>query len=153
MSARGTVNRADFCNNVTLHLLRQVIWGDIWKRTVEKNEINANNETLHLLRQLSFLALFFRKSIVQWKKSNKCYQYDFASSHKSHLRRHLKSHSQTFLGQTIWGHIWKRTVERGQTNITNELWQSPVWSGSTDNDNLVLKDYASSQAGNLRTLV
>ena len=52
------------------------------------------------------------------------------------------------LSQAIWGHIWKRTVERGQTNITNELWQSPVWSGSTDNDNLVLKDYASSQAGN-----
>ena len=37
--------------NVTMHLLRQAIWGHIWKHTVEKNQVNATNVTLPLLRQ------------------------------------------------------------------------------------------------------
>ena len=66
---------------------------------------------------------------AQWKKSNKCNQCDYSSSHTSHLRRHLTTHrkSQTNanyvtmppLGQTLWGHIWKHTVEKNQTNATN----------------------------------
>ena len=35
--------------NVTLHSLRQAIWGRIWKHTVEKSQRNAKNVTLHLL--------------------------------------------------------------------------------------------------------
>ena len=63
------------------------------------------------------------------EKSNKCNQCDYSSSHTSHLRRHLTTHrkSQTNanyvtmppLGQTLWGHIWKHTVEKNQTNATN----------------------------------
>ena len=31
---------------------------------------------------------------AQWRKVKKCNQYNFASSHASHLNRHLKTHSE-----------------------------------------------------------
>ena len=61
------------------------------------------------------------------EKSKKCNQCDFASSYAHHLRRHLKMHSgeslkkctdvtMPLLRQALWGHIWKYTVEKSQTN-------------------------------------
>ena len=34
-----------------MHHLRQAIWGDIWKHTVEKNQTSATNATMHPLKQ------------------------------------------------------------------------------------------------------
>ena len=36
---------------MTVHPHRQAVWGHIWKRTVEKRQINATNATMPLLRQ------------------------------------------------------------------------------------------------------
>ena len=37
--------------SVTLHQSMQAIWGDIWKRTVEKNKTSVTIVTLHQSRQ------------------------------------------------------------------------------------------------------
>ena len=44
-------NAQTIATNVTLNLLKQAIWGNIWKRTVEKSQIDATNVTLHPLIQ------------------------------------------------------------------------------------------------------
>ena len=64
----------------------QDIWGQIWKRTVEKSQINVTNVTMRPLRQAIW------KRTVE-KKSNKCDQCDYVSSQAGHLRTHLKTHS------------------------------------------------------------
>ena len=61
-------------------LILHAIWGDIWKRTVEKSQTNATNEET--------------SENTQWKTSkNKCSQCDYASSLAGDLRRHIKMHS------------------------------------------------------------
>ena len=55
--------------NVTLPLLRQAIWGHIWKRTVEKSQINAANVTLPLLWHVIMrrhLKTHWRKVKLKW---------------------------------------------------------------------------------------
>ena len=54
------------------------------------------------------------------------------------------------LGQTIWGHIWKRTAEKSQTNATNatmhaliqvfwgDIWKYTVEKSQTDATNVIL---------------
>ena len=37
--------------SIILHLLGQAIWGDIWRHTVEKRQTNATNVTMHPLRE------------------------------------------------------------------------------------------------------
>ena len=49
------------------------------------------------------------------EKSNKCNQCDYALS----LYRNVTYVTLHPPGQTIWGHIWKRTLEKSQTNATN----------------------------------
>ena len=55
---------------------------------------------------------------------------NFQNCLAGHLRRHMKTHTREKLknatnvtllplGQAIWGHTWKRTVEKCQTNATN----------------------------------
>ena len=59
-------------------------------------------------------------------------QCDFASSQAISLRVHLKTHggeiqtnatnmTMPLLMQAIWGHIWKRTVEKSQTNAVSVI--------------------------------
>ena len=47
--------------NVTLHPHRQAIWGDIWKRTVEKSQTNPTNVTLHPLTVQCFAVYYHIK--------------------------------------------------------------------------------------------
>ena len=47
-----TVKNRTSATNVTLHLLGQAAWWNIWKYTVEKNQINATNVIMHSLRQV-----------------------------------------------------------------------------------------------------
>ena len=65
---------------------------------------------------------------AQWReKSNKCNQYNFASSRAGNLMRHLKMHSREksinatnatrhFSKQAIWADIWKCTVKSNKCN-------------------------------------
>ena len=81
---------------MTLHPHRQAIWGDIWKRTVDKSQTNASNVNMHLLMQAIWGDI--------WKRTmqpmclcpfplQKCNLCDFASSRANNLRAHLKTHT------------------------------------------------------------
>ena len=91
-----------------MHLLRQAIWGNIWKDTVEKRQTNATNATMHPLGQ------------AIW----------------GHIWRHTVEKSQTnainvtllALRQAIWGIIWKFTVEKSQTNATSVIMHPLIWA-------------------------
>ena len=72
-----------------MHPHRQALWGDIWQRTVVKNQTNATNVTLHLHRQVIWGDIWKRNG----EKSNKCNQCDYASSREGNFRTHLKTHS------------------------------------------------------------
>ena len=82
--------------NVILPLLMQLIWGDIWKRTVEKSQTYATNVTMHLLRQAIWGHTW--KSTVEKSQTN-------ATCVTMHP-----------LTQAIWRGIWKSTVEKSQIN-------------------------------------
>ena len=107
---------------------RQAVWGEIWKPTVEKNQINATNVTMPRLRQVIW------KCIVEKSQTN-------TANVTLHVPRHLiwediwkhtveKSRTNATnvtlprLKQAIWGHIWKRTVEKRQTNAINVTFYS-----------------------------
>ena len=104
-------------NNVSLHPLGKVLWGNIWKYTAEKSWTNATNATLPLHRQAIWEYLWKHIEggkikqmhsvwlvwlcILSSGKSketssgnpNRCCQCDYSSSQASHLKRHLKTHS------------------------------------------------------------
>ena len=82
-----------------MHLVRQAIWGSIWKLAVEKSQTNATSATMHLLRQAIWGSIW--KLTVEKSQTN-------AASVTLHL-----------LIQAIWGNIWKYTVEKSQTNATS----------------------------------
>ena len=102
--------------NVPLPFFEQTIWGDIWKLTVEKSQTNAANVTLPFFRADNLTKHLKAHS---GEKSKKC-----------NLRTHLKTHCVeksnkcnqcdfAFFDQTILGDIWKHTVEKSLTNVTN----------------------------------
>ena len=84
---------------------------------------------------------FFKFENAHWYKSYECNQCDYASSQAGDLRNHLKIHSgeksnkcnqcdYAFSRQEIWGHIWKRTLEKSQINATNatmHLLRQAIW--------------------------
>ena len=76
--------------NVTMHRFMQAIWGHIWKRTVEKSHTNATNVT-----DASAHAHNLKTHLIMntGEKSNECIQCDYASSEASKLVRHLKTHT------------------------------------------------------------
>ena len=98
-------------------LLRQAIWGHIWKRTLEKNKINATNATMHLIRQAVwgdiwkiivyesktmqpmclwiFPVMWFEDTFekVQWANGKQMQLMRLCIFQASNLRRHLKTHS------------------------------------------------------------
>ena len=84
--------------SVTLHLVRQVIWGYIWRHTVEKTQTYATSVTLRPLMYI-FWGHIWKRSGEKLKKCDRCDLH--------HFRR------------AIWTAIWKHTVEKSQTNITN----------------------------------
>ena len=84
---KGQIN----ATNATLYLLRQAIWGHIWKRTVEKSQINAANVTMHLLMQEVWGHIW--KHTVEKSPTN------------------VTSVTLHALIQDLWEGIWKATVE------------------------------------------
>ena len=100
-----------------MHPQAQAIWGDIWKRTVEKSQSNATNVTLPLFR------------LAIW----------------GHIWKRTVGKSQTnatnvimpLLRQAIWGDIWKHTVGKSETNaasvtlpaLPQVLW-GDIWRGT-----------------------
>ena len=70
--------------SVALHSLRQAIWGDIWKHTVEKSRINVNSVAFHPLRQAIWRDIWKHSA----EKSNKCNKCDFALAPADNLRIH-----------------------------------------------------------------
>ena len=80
-------------------LLRQTIWDNIWKRTVEKSQTNATNVTMPLLRQ------------TIWDNISK------RTADESQIN--ATNVIMLLLGQAIWGNIWRHIVEKSPTNATN----------------------------------
>ena len=89
---------------------RQAVWGNIWKRTVEKSQTNATNVTMHPLRQAIWEHIL-KHTMVQ-------------------SRTNATSVTMHPLMQAIWEHIWKHTVEKNQTNVTSvtlHLFMQALW--------------------------
>ena len=163
---KHTVEKSQtYATNATMHCLRQTLWGHILKDTVEKNQTNAASVTLPALIQVLWgdiwkctaekskkmqsmwlcilTCMSFKDTfeITQWKKSNKCNQCDFASSYKSAMRIHLKTHNgeksyncnQCNYASSQAGHLrthLKNTIWKIQTNATNvimPLLRQAIW--------------------------
>ena len=98
-------------------VLRQAIWENIWKRTVEKSPTNATNAILH--PPMCKVWRLIWKHTVEKSQTN-------ATNVTLHPLR-----------QAIWGDIWKHTVEKSQTSATNVtlpalskvLW-GDIWRGT-----------------------
>ena len=82
-----------------MHLLRQAIWGHIWKHTAEKSWTNATNVNMPALIQVLWGRIW--KHTVEKSQTNVTY---------------VTLHP---LVQTIWGDIWRRTLEESYTSATN----------------------------------
>ena len=102
--------------NVTLHLLGQVIWGDIRKHTLEKSQINAINVTLHPHRQAIWGGIW--KHIVEKSQASATY-LDRVPAWLG--LGNLTKPTMPLLMQAIWGYIWKRTVEKSQITWPADL--------------------------------
>ena len=81
-----------------MHPLRRVIWGHIWKNTVEKRQANAACVILRALIQVLCGDM--------WKDT-----LDKSQTNATCVILHP-------IRQVIWGDIWKHTVEKSQTNAT-----------------------------------
>ena len=75
--------------NVTMNTQSQIIWENIWTHNLETNRLNATNVIIHPTMQEIWGHIW--KHIGE--KAYKCIQCDYASSHASNLRRHLKARS------------------------------------------------------------
>ena len=87
--------------NVTLQLFMHAVWGHIWKPTLENNCTNATYVTMNLFGQAIWGHI--------WKLTLEINHTD-ATNATMHLLR-----------QAIWGHIWKRTLETNPTNAANAV--------------------------------
>ena len=90
--------------SVTMHPLKLAIWGDIWKRTVEKNLRNAISVNLHPLRQ-DIWGCISKRTVVK--------------------RQTIATNvTMNFLKQLFWRHIWKYTsshlIIQKRTNIQSK---------------------------------
>ena len=124
--------------NVTLHLFRQAIWGDIWQSTVEKKS-NKCNQCDYASSDASNLRTHLKTH--SGEKPSKCNQCDFASSQASYLRRHLTKHNGEKVKQMqpTWLCIFlctsfENTFENAQWRIKKGLnnsatlgQMSPMW--------------------------
>ena len=69
--------------------LRQVLWEDIWKYTVEKSQTNATNVILYPIKPCDLTKHLQMHSGIE---PNKCDLWKFASSRVFSLQTHLKMH-------------------------------------------------------------
>ena len=74
------------CNQCYLYSIRQAIWGDIFKDSVEKSQTNVTSVIIHLLVHTIWRHIW--KHTME--KSNKCNQCGFASSQENNLIRKVK---------------------------------------------------------------
>ncbi len=67
---KRTVEKSQTLTNVTLSLLVQAIWGHIWERTVEKSQTNATNVTLPALTKVLWEDIWRGtvKKVTNWWK-------------------------------------------------------------------------------------
>ena len=107
--------------NVTLHLLEPTIWENIWKFIREKNQTYATSATLHLYRQV------------------------FEKTFKNSLWRNIIQMSARWLCicSDRRFDIWKFTLEKNCTNVSNVSWP---WEFDTSkrHNNKLLKIFANS---------
>ena len=76
------------CNQWDYASVRHVIWGHIWKCTLEKSHTNAANATMHPFGQIVWGHIW---KLILEKSKNKCNQCDNESVGANHLRTHLKT--------------------------------------------------------------
>ena len=92
--------------SVNFPFFRQVIWGDIWKHTVDTNKTNATNVIMHPLRQNIY------EYICKHTLGKSQMQMAWPKAKWNDVTLHL-------LWQAIWGHIWKCTVQKSQRDAAN----------------------------------
>ena len=101
------------------HWFWRVIWGNIWKLTLEINLNFANNVTLHFLES----KLGTHVKTHSGDKSYFCKQCDFALILASNLRMHMKLILQTMwlciFWRVNWGHMLKLILEINRTFANN----------------------------------
>ena len=101
--------------NLVLYQIMHAVWGHIWWHIVGRRQSNATNvtsETNASSETGTFeSALGKHLNIHSGRKSNKCNQCDFASSHwgsqASSLRTHIKRHNATFHVANYLKRHWK----------------------------------------------
>ena len=106
MKGHTTKNKERSATNVTLYLLGQAVWGNIWKHTLEKNQTNATSVTLHHLEKAIWVSIW--KRIVEKR-------HTIATSVTTHPLEQLicyklykcKHASMPLLSQVLWTYIWK----------------------------------------------
>ena len=76
--------------NATLHLLRQAIWGYIWKRTVEKSQTNAASASLPALTQVLWRDI--------WRGTDQCRQKEGEKLHVFHFEQMFERTNWIFFG-------------------------------------------------------
>ena len=78
-------------NNAIMHVLTQVIWGNIWKLTHCGEKSNKCKQCKYASSYPSALRRHLKTH--SGEKLNKCSQCEYASSQAGHLKAHLKTHS------------------------------------------------------------
>ena len=127
--------------SVIIHPLGQIVWWRIWKHTVEKSKTNATSVIMHPLRRVIWGHVIWKHTVEKGKTN-------------------VNSVILHPLGQAIWGHIWKRAVGKSKTNATSVIihplgqivwWR--IWKHTAEKSKKKCNqcDYASSQAGHMRT--
>ena len=94
-----------------MDLLMQVHWRDIWKHAVEKSKINATNVNMPFLRYIIWGDV--------WNIWGKPFEDSFENTQRRKVKTNAANATMHSLGQAIWGHIGKRTMEKSQKNITS----------------------------------
>ena len=123
--------------NVIIQMRVSTLWRGTWKLISEKNQTNVTNATLHLLRQV-FRGDIWKLPLNFFLNATNVTMNLFVQAISEHFWKPTleKNHSNAtnatlhLLKQEIWGHIWNLTTETNhtrETSATMHLFRQAVW--------------------------
>ena len=112
---------------LTIHLLKQTIWGGVWNFTLEKNRTIVSNVTINLFRYAIW------RDNVKFIPCYKCTDFDFEYAQKWHLKTLLETFQKLQAFQTyykintyIYWQFGTATVTISRQNWAFQLPTSPA---------------------------